>query len=223
MGGTVHNIASRAEARAAGQTHYFTGKPCGKGHVALRFVSTCQCFECVDEHRRSRPTEKKKATRLASYKANKERENRRSLQWQIENRERRNAKSSEWQKTSEKARAIRRRHRVSKKNDPKYILCRRMRDGLRRSLLSSKGGRSWESLVGYTAVQLRHHIEAQFLPGMTWENAASWHIDHIVPVAAFDFASAGCSDFAACWALGNLRPMWALENKKKGAARQFLL
>lgn len=36
-------------ARAAGATHYFTGKPCLKGHVALRYASTAQCSSCMAE------------------------------------------------------------------------------------------------------------------------------------------------------------------------------
>ena len=39
-------IISRTEALAAGLKHYFTGKPCRRGHVALRLVSICACVEC---------------------------------------------------------------------------------------------------------------------------------------------------------------------------------
>ncbi len=28
-------------------SHYFTGKPCSRGHVALRYVSTGNCAECA--------------------------------------------------------------------------------------------------------------------------------------------------------------------------------
>lgn len=40
------NPISRADAVIAGQTHYFTGRPCVRGHVGPRFVSTGNCVEC---------------------------------------------------------------------------------------------------------------------------------------------------------------------------------
>lgn len=39
-------ITTRIDARERGLTHYFTGKPCGKGHIDKRYVSTTKCFEC---------------------------------------------------------------------------------------------------------------------------------------------------------------------------------
>lgn len=43
---------SRKEARALGLTHYFTGKPCKKGHFDARLVSTKNCVTCNREHQR---------------------------------------------------------------------------------------------------------------------------------------------------------------------------
>lgn len=37
----------RQTARSLGLTRYFTGKPCKKGHVAERWVSSLTCIECV--------------------------------------------------------------------------------------------------------------------------------------------------------------------------------
>ena len=39
---------SRAEAKASGATHYYTGKPCVRGHVALRKTKG-GCVECMKE------------------------------------------------------------------------------------------------------------------------------------------------------------------------------
>lgn len=36
-----------ADASAQGAKHYFTGKPCIRGHVAPRFVSNTGCTECA--------------------------------------------------------------------------------------------------------------------------------------------------------------------------------
>ncbi len=39
---------SRAAAKAAGSKHYFTGKPCSKGHITLRHL-TGTCVDCQQE------------------------------------------------------------------------------------------------------------------------------------------------------------------------------
>ena len=39
---------NRADAKAQGATHYFTGKPCTRGHVALRKTKGA-CVECMKE------------------------------------------------------------------------------------------------------------------------------------------------------------------------------
>jgi hypothetical protein len=80
----------------------------------------------------------------------------------------------------------------------------------------SKRGRKWELLVGYTVEQLKVHIERNFLAGMSWENRNEWHIDHIIPVSAFNFEAPEDVDFKKCWSLKNLRPLWAKDNIEKG-------
>ncbi len=39
-------IISRKEAKARGLKHYFTGKPCKRGHIAIRIVREIACSEC---------------------------------------------------------------------------------------------------------------------------------------------------------------------------------
>jgi len=82
----------------------------------------------------------------------------------------------------------------------------------------SKGGQKWQKLVGYTTEQLKDHLEKQFEPWMNWENHGrdGWHIDHIIPVSAFNFETPEDIDFKRCWALKNLRPLAANENFRKG-------
>lgn len=38
-----------SEAKKSGLKHYFTGKPCKRGHVALRQTSALRCMECAKE------------------------------------------------------------------------------------------------------------------------------------------------------------------------------
>lgn len=37
----------RTEAKALGERHYFTGEPCKNGHVAVRYVQSGACYECI--------------------------------------------------------------------------------------------------------------------------------------------------------------------------------
>lgn len=49
-----HDLITRSEAKASGQSHYFTGKPCHKGHIALRRVKNQSCVDCNREARNRR-------------------------------------------------------------------------------------------------------------------------------------------------------------------------
>ena len=80
---------------------------------------------------------------------------------------------------------------------------------------SKKSPHKWHTLLGYNTLQLKDHLEKQFIDGMCWENKGDWHIDHIIPISAFNFHTIEDIDFKKCWALDNLRPMWAKDNIKK--------
>jgi hypothetical protein len=83
--------------------------------------------------------------------------------------------------------------------------------------------RGWENRFEFTVGQLVVHLERQFLPGMSWENygKAGWHIDHVLPIANFDLSRP--EEIRACWALSNLRPLWAGDNRRKHAKRTLLI
>lgn len=103
--------------------------------------------------------------------------------------------------------------------DVAFTLRHRMRSLFRGSLAKRKKSGRMEHLLGYGLDELRAHIERQFVGGMNWDRfmAGEIHLDHIVPIAAFDITSCECEEFKRCWALSNLRPMWARENLSKGA------
>ena len=91
-----------------------------------------------------------------------------------------------------------------------------MSSGIRQSLVFGKQGWHWETLVGYTVIDLMAHLEAKFLPGMSWDNRREWHIDHIRPLCSFQFQTPDDPQFREAWALANLQPLWAADNLKKG-------
>lgn len=59
---------SRKIAKEKGLTHYFTGQPCSKDHVAERYVSTAQCTECKYVQYEGEEGKKRKATTAKKYR-----------------------------------------------------------------------------------------------------------------------------------------------------------
>jgi len=92
---------------------------------------------------------------------------------------------------------------------------RMWRGVLRRTLnqfSKAKEGRTVE-ILGYSALDLKSHLEVYFQPGMNWGNYGKWHIDHTFPVKMFPQNT----PLSVVNALSNLRPMWGDENLRKGA------
>ena len=106
-----------------------------------------------------------------------------------------------------------------KKWDQKNKLRLYMGRGIYRALKENKEGAHWQTLVEYSLYDLRQHLESLFQKGMTWENQGKWHIDHVVPIFAFnqeELKNPNSQAFKMCWALENLQPLWAIDNFRKG-------
>lgn len=71
-------------------------------------------------------------------------------------------------------------------------------------------------LVGCTPPQFLAHIEAQFLPGMSWANRDEWHVGHVKLCCTFDLTDS--AQLAECFHFTNLRPFWAEENRRRPRA-----
>lgn len=178
-----------------------------------------ECRPCANELGRQW-RESKGPAMLEYYKENdlkRDREKRKQWrsEWLNNNREAVNAKRREWWN--------RNRERVNAKltsirqNDPQVKLNNAISSGMKESLHFGKNRRRWQELVGYTLEDLRKHLEKQFKDGMSWDNYGKygWHVDHIIPLSAFHYETPNDIDFKQCWALKNLRPMWAAENISK--------
>lgn len=109
------------------------------------------------------------------------------------------------------------------KTDVRFVINRRLQNGVYLSLREGKAGRSWEQIVGYTVDELMAHLRRQLPAGCTDADLATGrvHIDHIVPKSSFDVATE--QGVRAAWCLSNLRPVPAQVNLRKGARREFLL
>jgi hypothetical protein len=61
--------------------------------------------------------------------------------------------------------------------------------------------------------ELKIWLRIQFQPGMCWENYGQWHIDHVLPLKAFDLTNEGQRLQALNWM--NLQPLWKHANWEK--------
>ncbi|MCK4816708.1 hypothetical protein KA005_13135 [bacterium] len=116
-----------------------------------------------------------------------------------------------WKENPDKNRQYKKRHRTTLKGN----LNARMSRAIHHALGKNKNGYKWEDLVGYTCEDLKKHLENLFRDGMSWENMGEWHIDHKIPKAVFNYTKPEHIDFKKCWALDNLQPLWAKENRSK--------
>lgn len=124
---------------------------------------------------------------------------------------------SKWvEKNRDKVRAASRRYNEKILKEPKERIRRAISKGVVRGLLGKKSKRTFDALP-YTVEELMSHLESLFQEGMTWDNYGEWEIDHVKPHVMFDYKTMECPAFYECWALDNLQPLWAEDNRSKGS------
>lgn len=199
-------------------TEFFHPHSMGKNGLAPR------CRSCVNSLARAKHgTDEGKAKRKAYRDANRER----NIRYQAEYRKTHSSTDAtrEWRaRNLEHARKRERERRRQQRQNPATRLKHRISTRLY-LMLRDKSGKSTEGLLGFTRDDLVRHIERQFTPGMSWDKVMSGdiHVDHILPIASFNIVSVDDPDFKVCWALTNLRPMWADKNRRKGSRREHLI
>ncbi len=72
-----------------------------------------------------------------------------------------------------------------------------------------------QELLGCTILELKIHLESQFVDGMSWDNKSEWHIDHIRSCVSFDLSNP--DEMKKCFHYSNLRPIWSKDNREKWA------
>lgn len=105
-------------------------------------------------------------------------------------------------------------HRLRRTNI-QFALKDRLRASINRALRRNwvrKSKRTME-MVGCSVDELKAHLESQFVNGMTWKNRSTWHVDHYVPIVAFDLTDLEEQKWAFNWR--NLRPLPGHENHTK--------
>jgi len=170
------------------------------------------------------------------YQKDKERLKEKQKQWNINNKENRKEISKQYyQNNKEEALKNQKQYNIENKEkilkykkkyitnrlriDSKFNLNFKISHAIRLSLKGNKSGRHWEDLVGYTSNDLHRRLLQTMPIGYTWQDymEGRLHIDHIIPVVAFNFTKPEHTDFQRCWALDNLRLLPAEENLRKHA------
>jgi hypothetical protein len=183
-----------------------------------------QCKACVSANSKAFYARdlKRQRERSKNYHARNAEKNRiRLRRWRKANPAKAAAIAKSWkERNPEKKQAITRRSYERKMASPQGRLENSTKAVVSASLKPGvKNGRQTFSLLGYSVDKLRRHLEARFLPGMSWKNYGKfgWHVDHIVPLSAFNYDAPEHADFKRAWALANLRPLWARDNWSKHA------
>ena len=123
---------------------------------------------------------------------------------------------SKWQKQYrlENHEKLKEYHKVKirkyRKNNPALFAWRNILYNTLRRLGRSKEGNTID-IVGYSALDLKLHLESLFSEGMSCDNYGEWEIDHIKPVSKFSLDT----DIKVVNALSNLQPLWWEDNIKK--------
>lgn len=174
----------------------------------------------------------------ASYLRNKDTVIARSKQWRQQNPEAAKASAARTRRRpghnvqKRKAKRARRRCNPEKyrKADRIYASRRyaedstfRLRKILRARVLAALKGSTKSArtlaLLGCSIADLKLHLEAQWLPGMSWENygkgEGKWEIDHIKACATFYLSDP--AQQRLCFGFENLQPLWGIDNRVKGA------
>ena len=177
---------------------------------------TCKiCMAETQRERNKRNPEKKKALTQKWRNENRKRSNELARKYYYEKPEVMRERSSKWAKNNREKISFHRN--IRRYEDSKLRLNHSMSQGIYAAIKNHKNGRHWESLVGYTLIDLMKSLEKQFDSEMTWENYGQWTIDHKIPIAAFNFEKPEQIDFKRCWVLSNLQPMWKTENSSKNS------
>jgi hypothetical protein len=155
-------------------------------------------------HRKYKPTYRaEKAEQLRAQ----------AREYYLQNRDKIIRYGKEYRKKNQSVSAV--RTRMKRATDPQYAIAGRLRCRVRNALVGSgakKSARTFE-LVGCSPRELMAWLESQFVQGMGWHNRSLWHVDHIVPLNAFDLSCVEQQRVAFHYT--NLRPLWAAENVAK--------
>jgi len=135
-------------------------------------------------------------------------------QWHKENPNSKKIHDKNYRETHKEDR--RRYLAIRKQNEIQFKLTVNLRSRLYTAIKRSYKSGSAVRDLGCSIDYLVQYLEGLMEEGMTWDNweKDGWHIDHVVPLSAFDLTDR--EQFLKACHYTNLQPMWAEENLSKG-------
>ncbi|MBG23724.1 MAG: hypothetical protein CMF22_09750 [Idiomarinaceae bacterium] len=230
--GVLRDIVSKKEAKELGLDRYFTGKPCKRGHVSLRYVVNGTCLPC--DLIKSKKYKQENYDKVLEYRKQYYQENREQIleskkQYHQENRDKILEYAKQYYKENReqileyaKQYYQENRERINEycrnrySTDERCKTSRVIRNMVTRVLSLTKQGKTESTFetLDYSVEEFMFDMENKMLEDMTWENhGVSWHIDHIYPVSRY--VEDGVEDPAVINGLDNLIPMYSEHNLEK--------
>lgn len=163
---------------------------------------------------RANNRDKVQAANRKWHAANKDKARTACQAWHTANKDKANAASRAWRVNNREARRKYIKNRLA--TDPEFKLLHTLRTRLVSAIKCGSKVASIKKLLDMEISEFKIYLQGQFLPGMAWENHGPiWHIDHIRPCASFDFNDP--EQQRACFHWSNLQPLFAKDNREKGA------
>ena len=178
----------------------------------MKTCKGCNKSKSEDEYYGTRKKCRKCKAEEAKKWREKNPEKERALQkrWREKNPEKCRAKMARWQAKNPEKVKLQSKKRNAK---PSVKIQQRLRLNFKRWLFKGAKSARTERLVGCIVQVCILWIEAQFLPGMTWENYGAWQIDHMLPWEHFNLLDEG--EHPKVMHYTNLQPLWAPDNNAK--------
>lgn len=103
------------------------------------------------------------------------------------------------------------------KNNINFRLAHKCRMRIKMALKNNPKSAHTIELIGCSIMELKIHLEKQWLLGMNWDNYGKygWVIDHIYPCNLFDLSDA--TEQKICFYYKNLQPLWHKDNSEKSS------
>lgn len=154
------------EAKQSNFMHYFTGRPCKNGHVALRNAKDRSCLECCKEKRKKK------------YALNPEKFRKIRKEYYLKNQDKEKAtakvRSAEWRKKNKGHEGTKEAKRKWKLNNVAKVRA----DTIKRRAAKLNRTPAWLTENDYWMMEQAYEIAAL----RTKLFGFSWHVDHIIPL-----------------------------------------
>ena len=118
---------------------------------------------------------------------------------------------AEWYQRNKKRLMERMLYRI--RTIPQVMLAARLRKKLHKVMKNHIKSASMLMLLGCSLEFFTQHISKMFAEGMSFYNYGKWHLDHIIPISAWDLTN--LEQQKMCFHYSNIRPAWAFDNLSK--------